>query len=159
MDNRSGMVPSGITKPKSVVILIICLMLLSLIPSVDAQQSNTVSIIDGRIVGFLSQADQVHSVNTTVDAGQWLSVTVKCGQCTATISIAEQNISTTNTAVIQVTESGLATLEIVSDISEMVMYTFTDVISEDYPTVRPAPSQTIVLDSGGVCDSQFSCID
>jgi hypothetical protein len=55
MDNRSGMVPSGITKPKSAVILIICLMLLSLTPSVDAQQSNTVSIIDGRIVGFLSQ--------------------------------------------------------------------------------------------------------
>ena len=153
------MVPSGITKPKSAVILIICLMLFSLIPTVDAQQSNTVSVVDGRIVGFISQVDQVHSVNTTIDAGQWLSVTVKCGQCTATMSIAEQTISTTNTAVIQATESGVATLEIVSDITEMVMYTFTDVISEDYHTVRPAPSQTIALDSGGICDSQFSCLE
>tara|TARA_B110000438_G_scaffold101200_1_gene100139 strand:+ start:3467 stop:5725 length:2259 start_codon:yes stop_codon:yes gene_type:complete len=159
MDSRGEMVPSGITKPNSAVFLIICLMLFSLIPTVDAQQSNTVSVVDGRIVGFLSQVDQIHSVNTTVEVGQWLSVTVKCSQCTATISIAEQNISTTSTAVIQATESGLATLEIVSDIAETVMYTFTDVISENYPTIRPAPSQTIALDSGGVCDSQFSCLE
>ena len=159
MDNIGEVVPSGITKSNSTVVLIICLMLFSLIPTVGTQQSNTVSIVDGRIVGFLSQVDQIHRVNTTVEAGQWLSVTVQCSQCTATISIAEQDISTTNTAVIQATESGLATLEIVSDITEMVMYTFTDVISEDYPTIRPAPSQTIALDSGGVCDSNFSCLD
>ena len=134
-------------------------MLLSSVPTVNAQQNSTVSVVDGRIIGFISQPDLIHQVNATVVTGDWLSVTVKCGQCVATISIGEQNISTTETAVIQADNSATAILEISSDITEMITYTFTNTISEDYPTVRPAPSESITYNTGGVCESQFSCLE
>ena len=134
-------------------------MLLSSVPTVNAQQNSTVSVVDGRIIGFISQPDLIHQVNATVVTGDWLSVTVKCGQCIATISIGEQNISTTETAVIQADNSATAILEISSDITEMITYTFTNTISEDYPTVRPAPSESTTYNTGGVCESQFSCLE
>jgi hypothetical protein len=159
MDSGGGVVQEGMTKPSITVLFLIGLMVLSTIPVVDAQQNYTVSIVDERIIGFISLPDVVHSENTTVESGDWLSVTVNCGQCSATISTAEQNISTANTAVIQVTNSGIATLEISSPISEMIRYTFTNAISENYPTIRPAPSESTTYDTGGICQSQFSCIE
>ncbi len=149
----------SMTKPTTAVFFLVSLMLLSSIPFADAQQNNTVSVVDGRIIGFISQPNVIHQVNTTVESGDWLSVTVNCGQCTAIISIAEQNISTTETAVIQALDSAIATLEISSAISEMITYTFTNAITENYPTIRPAPSEPIPYDVGGVCESQFSCIE
>ncbi|MCS5533856.1 MAG: hypothetical protein NZ736_06330 [Candidatus Poseidoniaceae archaeon] len=149
----------SMTKPITTALFLVCLMFLSTVPTANAQQNSTVSVVDGRIIGFISQPDIVHQVNATVVTGEWLSVTVNCGQCTATISIGEQNISTTETAVIQADSSAIATLEISSDIAEMITYTFTNAISEDYPTVRPAPSESIAYDTGGVCESQFSCME
>ena len=149
----------SVTKPTTAAFFLVGLMLLSSIPFADAQQNNSVSIVDGRIIGFISQANEIHQVNTTVESGDWLSVTVNCGQCTAIISIAEQNISTTETAVIQALDSGIATLEISSVISEIITYTFTNAITENYPTIRPAPSESIPYDVGGICQSQFSCIE
>ncbi len=149
----------SMTKPTTAVFFLVSLMLLSSIPFADAQQNNTVSVVDGRIIGFISQPNVIHQVNTTVESGDWLSVTVNCGQCTAIISIAEQNISTTETAVIQALDSAMATLEISSAISETITYTFTNAITENYPTIRPAPSEPIPYDVGGVCESQFSCIE
>ena len=149
----------SMTKPTTAVFFLVSLMLLSSIPFADAQQNNTVSVVDGRIIGFISQPNVIHQVNTTVESGDWLSVTVNCGQCTAIISIAEQNINTTETAVIQALDSGMATLEISSAISEMITYTFTNAITENYPTIRPAPSEPIPYDVGGICQSQFSCIE
>ena len=149
----------SMTKPTTIVFFLVSLMLLSSLPIADAEQNNTVSVVDGRIIGFISQPDVIHQVNATVAADDWLSVTVNCGQCTAIISIAEQNISTTETAVIQAVDSAIATLEISSVISEMITYTFTNAISENYPTIRPAPSETIPYDVGGICESQFSCIE
>ncbi len=149
----------SMTKPTTAVFFLVSLMLLSSIPFADAQQNNTVSVVDGRIIGFISQPNVIHQVNTTVESGDWLSVTVNCGQCTAIISIAEQNISTTETAVIQALDSAIATLEISSVISETITYTFTNAITENYPTIRPAPSEPIPYDVGGVCESQFSCIE
>ncbi len=149
----------SMTKPATAVLFLVGLMLLSSLPFADAQQNNNVSIVDGRIIGFISQPNVIHQVNTTVESGDWLSVTVNCGQCTAIISIAEQNISTTETAVIQALDSAIATLEISSAISETITYTFTNAITENYPTIRPAPSEPIPYDVGGVCESQFSCIE
>jgi hypothetical protein len=159
MDSRGGVVQEGMTKPSITVLFLIGLMVLSSIPIVDAQQNSTVSVVDGRIIGFISIPDVIHQENTTVETGDWLSVTVNCGQCTATISIAEQNISTTETVVIQANNAGIATLEISSPITEMIRYTFTNAISENYPTIRPAPSESTIFDTGGVCQSQFSCTE
>ncbi len=159
MDSRGDVMQRSMTKPTTAVFFLVSLMLLSSIPFADAQQNNTVSVVDGRIIGFISQPNVIHQVNTTVESGDWLSVTVNCGQCTAIISIAEQNISTTETAVIQALDSAMATLEISSAISETITYTFTNAITENYPTIRPAPSEPIPYDVGGVCESQFSCIE
>ncbi len=159
MDSRGDVMQRSMTKPTTAVFFLVSLMLLSSIPFADAQQNNTVSVVDGRIIGFISQPNVIHQVNTTVESGDWLSVTVNCGQCTAIISIAEQNISTTETAVIQALDSAIATLEISSAISETITYTFTNAITENYPTIRPAPSEPIPYDVGGVCESQFSCIE
>lgn len=159
MLSKSASALDGIAKPSLLVMFLVSLMLTAALPLANAQQGNTVSVVDGRVVGFISQPESSYSLNTTVEDGQWLSVSVKCGQCSATISIGEQSVSTSSSAVIQAVQSGLATLEITSPISEMILYTFTDAIVEDYPTVRPSPTQTIAYDVGGVCTLEHSCIE
>ena len=138
---------------------LLCILSLAPVPFVAAENETGNSIhADGRVNGYSSNGVDNHSRQWTIEEGQWTSLVLECQQCTADIDLAGTAYQTTDVLTVQAAASGTVTLSIHSPVEENVYYSLIESIDESFPTVRPAPSETVESESLEYCSNINECI-
>ena len=144
----------------------ICLaMLLTLLlttPLSSASEDSTASnetVSDGRITGFQSDPSETYVREWTMTEGQWFSISLDCSGCEAQVTLDGVTTSTTSVLSLQAMTNTSVELSITSTEQEFVSYSLVQNIDENYPTIRPAPSESLELHEIQRCDNILECLN
>tara|TARA_B100000459_G_scaffold143004_1_gene104143 strand:- start:176 stop:2404 length:2229 start_codon:yes stop_codon:yes gene_type:complete len=131
-------------------------------PLSSASENSTHSgetIVDGRITGFQSNPSEPYVRQWTMVEDQWFSITLDCNQCEAQVKLDGITTSTTSVLSLQAMSNTTLELTITSSEEEFVSYSLVQNIDENYPTIRPAPSETIELHDVKKCNIILECLN
>lgn len=138
---------------------LLCILSFSPVPFVSAENEDGDDIhTDGRITGYSSNGVDNHSRQWTIDEGHWTSLVLECQQCTAEMNLAGTTYQSTDALTVQAAASGNVTLSIHSPVEENVYYSLIESINESFPTVRPAPSEAVEIQTVEYCSNITECI-
>ena len=146
----------GVVRP---LILIICLLTsLTCITfeSLVSNNDNTGQLGEEIEIQFSDGNDHAWDI----DSGNWYSIQTNCLTCTSTLSLNDVELDSNNTNYFgQTTESGQLKLTIDNPEQEIFeISAFVDV-NDNYPQIRPAPSESFELFNAFQCLETNHCID
>ncbi|MED5308161.1 MAG: hypothetical protein VYA95_02320, partial [Candidatus Thermoplasmatota archaeon] len=146
----------GVVRP---LILIICLLLSLTCLTFESLVSNDTNN------GQLDEKSEIqlsleNDYTWDIVSGNWYSIQTNCMTCTSTLSLNDVELDSNHTSYFgQATENGQLKLTIENSEQEVFEISASVDINDNYPQIRPSPSESFELYNAFQCLETNHCID
>ena len=125
---------------------------------VATAQTNDMLPVDGLLNEVLAEPGTVyHNVVSVANNSTFLG-SVECVTCVMTLSKATTSHNFTESLNLNVMDGGEWNLTLTVEQRELVRFSIGTFLSDEHPSVRPAPQQTAPTHTAGVCSTTLTCI-
>ena len=146
-------------RTRSIATLFVCVVLLSILPVTQAQQTLDAFIVDGRIQMISLSEAEVYHQTMDVEEGTIISVNVGCSTCEVELEAGETTLTSATSVTYKAPENLSVSITIRSTSTETVSTSFLVVQDESHVNQRPSPESSMEFVDSYRCSSPIECLD